>query len=213
VAEHVCPPPCAVGGSKGVCACVCVCGCGAMCLQALHARAILSAAGACVPGSAVHHGDHCWPTPPARGTHQQVKCLNPNLLVPDGAMGSFSRVGDGGAGCVALPLQRTRSASARAPCAPARVKCDRGVHMCAGVPCKHALAAACVGVSLAHRLQAQPPHAPPVVCKHNTTTPQHHNTTTPQHHNTTTPPQDNVSELLKEASILGSVRHPNVVWV
>jgi hypothetical protein len=24
--------------------------------------------------------------------------------------------------------------------------------------------------------------------------------------------QDNVSELLKEASILGNVRHPNVVW-
>lgn len=27
------------------------------------------------------------------------------------------------------------------------------------------------------------------------------------------PPQDNVSELLKEASLLGSVRHPNIVWV
>jgi hypothetical protein len=25
--------------------------------------------------------------------------------------------------------------------------------------------------------------------------------------------QDNVSELLKEASLLGSVRHPNIVWV
>lgn len=25
--------------------------------------------------------------------------------------------------------------------------------------------------------------------------------------------QDNVSELLKEANMLGSVRHPNIVWV
>jgi hypothetical protein len=25
--------------------------------------------------------------------------------------------------------------------------------------------------------------------------------------------QENVSELLKEASMLGSVRHPNIVWV
>lgn len=25
--------------------------------------------------------------------------------------------------------------------------------------------------------------------------------------------QDNVSELLKEAALLGSVRHPNIVWV
>jgi hypothetical protein len=154
-------------------------------------------------------------------TEVAVKCLNPQLLTPDGDMGSVSRVrapaappgggaccaGRGGGGVaravrVGAPGRGGRRASPLAGGVAGAQAQPRVRARASGFGGGAVTAAASVTSRAAPRRAAQ--HQPATCIRRAATA---------------TPPlpprprQDSVAELLKEANTLAALRHPNIVWV